>query len=339
MVGNILDNGGSFYNLGHKGRFGSSKSKYWSENAWVSNARDTVLPLIFKKLSGGGLTQKWRSNEVRAGGPEKGKNFFAVGYQVDVMNRNRYLSVVPEKMSTPGDYLVHYYYPDMEHKEKLGTFKADDNPDLMKKLLTVVLRDIHNTQIIKTISLGSFKPVPHTTPDKILPHTFHDGSHGRVLGATKAFIDLVSVHPSANFNGRSTRTFVQLAALECGVQMPVSFCGDFDLVEDPHKYQHFIDVSTELYSLLQKMMVRAFAQKTFVERQKADGKNSYFKLMNGWMDLFKSLEVFGVEAPTEKLSQKQFDMIRHRQWIPLFDSLGGIGWKKNRLVAAVTVGK
>ena len=336
MVGNIFKNGDKpYYNLGYGGKFRSMDSNFKSANSWVANARDTVLPMIFEKLSGGGLKQKWRSNEIRAGGPEKGKNFFAVGYHVEVMNRNKYLTVVPEKMTTPGDYLAHYYYPDLEHKAQLGRLTAEDNPSFMKLLLSVVLKELHDTQLVATRNGDHVKDVPLTTPEKLTDNRYHySPSSTTMFGAAKALIDLISVHPSANFNGRSTRTFVQLAALEAGYQMPVSFCGDFDLVEFPNRYQYFIDLSTQLYTLLQKMMIREFVKKTFVERQKADGKNSYFKLMNGWMDLFKSLEAFGVDPPAKKLTDKQFDMIRHRQWVPLFDSLGGVTWMKNRLLPA-----
>jgi len=248
-----------------------------------------------------------RNDEVRAGGDEPNRTFFATGSHLQVMQQNNYLWVSGAPVPAMNDtYYCYYYYPDTfsHNTSKLGKILPASRIPPYQTNTTVLIRDL---------LLNIFSSLY--------------SNYASFDTAVSVVVDYVSVHPYTDFNGRTCRFIGWLISLTDDQYVMQTFLSDLDLVTSPSGYQAFVRASSDKYFALKKAMLNEMLRKALRLGQKAQDYD-YYNLTQ-WFDLWNSLKVFGIQLYSpNQITQKHLDMIAARQWIPLLDSLaGGQQWR------------
>lgn len=338
-----------------------------TQAAWVKKQVRYVLPLLVNLIGGKLNPEKlpnqkeldnlkdahvYRTGPVRGGGNEYYKPgdpkdrshgfFFASDGQISVMKANPYLTVDQQACDKvrKGCYVA-YYYPDVNHYQTLvkagyvnSTLAAEIrkhekeydpstveepnaitrtmNGKLVKALLTGLFTRIHG----KSIMVDVHKADPKMKDDV--------DSAG-----LDALLGLVSIHPFDDYNGRTTRFFIQYAHMEAHSAPPQSFVSDLDLLTPPEIYGRFVEISTSFNDQVRNEMIAQligdYLDHKLESNHEKRGKR-YFSLP-GWNHLLSSsLGVFGIKIPADqpfKFSAKQLELIEKRRFVGLFDELAG----------------
>jgi len=176
--------------------------------------------------------------------PETGY-FFATKGQVNVMKANPYLEVdakpFPDRVSAtyakdPNAFMTVYYYPDPRHYKGIAKKLGPLASQLLSDYTGQEEQFKNHTQLmIRQLLVDAFttlwnKPV---------------GSGNLFSGGLDAMLVLVSIHPCSDFNGRTTRFYGKLAALDSGMEFDVPFMSDFDLVTPVPTYAKFLQAGTD----------------------------------------------------------------------------------------------
>jgi len=287
--------------------------------SWIKNQTEVVIPLLWGKIAG--TTTKnvtLRSDEVRAGGSNMpGQTFTAPKEEVWAMKKNPYLTVVATQSTSPSDYEVAYYYPDVFHFS--GVAQAGYiSTTLVQELTKYNTTMKTNTQLRQTMTKKLIQ--------ELLDNLFGRW-HGRIVSIStlsEFMIEFVSIHPYADYNGRTTRMYAHLAAYEAFSKnvynpLPHEYISDLDTLSPPSVYGRFTGISsTYIFALMRDMLqelVRAVSLKQ---------TPSYYNLP-GWLDLTKSMQMFGLKS-TVKFDSVDDKLIESRQFAALFNKIIGPNW-------------
>jgi hypothetical protein len=316
--------------------------KFPMNDVWAKKMVDELLPLVYHTLSGTGI--KYRNFGIRAGGDKENRTFDAWAEQCDAMAENDYLETHchknPKEKESP--YLCYYRYPGADSYEGLINTLKPRNPKLVERLqedpvgpdadkltndlIQELLLEMFERLSNKPIGNGKIYPVNERKEDAE-EHPYRGGDTS-LPGVIQAMIDLVSIHPCGDFNGRSTRGFAHLAAISGAMPCPVMALYDFDITASSTHLVKFVDQTTIIYEQIQREMIKHVWEK--VEKKERIGlTNGMSAVGNEFMDIFKPFAVFGADPPT-KWSRKYDRLIEKRLWVDMMDTMGGIKWKQWR---------
>jgi len=144
---------------------------------------------------------------------------------------------------------------------------------------------------------------------------------GDIQGALFAALRMVSIHPCKDFNGRSTRFFMLLAALEGCSAVPVSFMSDFDIVTQFDSYNTFMKNADQGYAQLKIAMLSELLSSlanNVIARQ--------YDLPEWGVFLSTALKQFGNHDFSQRFTDNELDQIRTRAFVPLMDKWFGKSW-------------
>jgi hypothetical protein len=301
--------------------------------AWAKKMVEETLPGIYRELSGG-AELSFRTESVRAGGPigQDPANLWTTGQfvgttqQVAAMQQNPYLSV---EVGGPvngdaGLVATNYFYPDPLRISGLQKATNLISPTMLAK--------IQAAAGYTGASAGSLAPDTQALMKDLLLQMFTNmygksacTAGGDFQGALQMALNLVSIHPCSDFNGRSTRFFMLVAALEgCG-NIPVSFMSDFDIVTQFSAYYRFMQDANAGYLQLKVAMIAELLSSlanNVVARQ--------YDLPE-WSTLLKTaFKSFGTKAFTTELTDAENDQVRKRDFVPLMDQWFGKTWRQGK---------
>jgi len=295
--------------------FGDGKS---SPDAWAKVQLQTFLPALYAQLSNGGV-MKFRTGVVRAGGDEEGKTFITTTQQVAVMKQNPYLVVVDSPPRPDGTVLAYYYYPDPLHRNPAL------KPRVSAALWTAMEEDIakagtnidayyeteafqtHTVQLITELILDGFRRV-------------HGKSPAMDAGGLQIMMDLVGIHPCTDFNGRTTRFYGVVSALESRMEPPIAFMSDFDLCSSLALYGAFLKSATAAYLKLKL----ALTGELLTGVCNAQMPNHY--AVGYWSQLATdALAPISGGKPVQ-FDDSDWDLIRKRRFVALMDKKLGPSW-------------
>ncbi|OFZ17179.1 MAG: hypothetical protein A2X86_01640 [Bdellovibrionales bacterium GWA2_49_15] len=296
-------------NLGmsQDGRFGPAST---TTDAWAEKQLREVLPLVFESVSGKSDPGRnyFRDEGIRAGGNSEGQTFKATAAQVEVMKKNPYIEIEVTPHPSGNGFLVAYYYPDVFHYKKL---KDKLSPELYRELETLdparvwkntQLRRQYNQRIVTDLLKNLFK-----------------STHGRPVSfqgeSVQFLMDLVSIHPFKDFNGRVTRLYYDLAHAEAKVfEIPYSFLADLDLMTDITEYQKILKLGAQGH----KEMMAAMLEELMKARAEKRAPN--YRDLPALDNLWKALQPMGIPQQTT-LSAAQLELIKKRRFHELFELL------------------
>ncbi|MEK6623678.1 MAG: hypothetical protein AABY86_01835, partial [Bdellovibrionota bacterium] len=228
----------ALFEKAQKGNIGMSQNNTFGSfntprDAWVEKQIHEVLPLLFESVSGRSETRRnyFRDEGIRAGGNLEGQTFKATAAQVEVMKGNPYIEIEVTPHPSGEGFLVNYFYPDAFHYTKLK--------DKLSNELYQELQGLNVERLLKNTPLR--KHYNQRIVTDLLKNLFQQYYGRRVdfQGDSVQFLmDLVSIHPFKDFNGRVTRMYYDLAHVEAKLlDIPYSFLADLDLMTDVNEYQ------------------------------------------------------------------------------------------------------
>jgi len=310
----------SIWGLSASGVFGDGKS---TADAWADKMVKEFLPKLYEQLSGGGV-MKFRAEEVRAGGDEEGRNFITTPTQVSVMKANPYL-IVEDKTLPDGTVTAHYYYPDPLHLNP--ALQSRISPALwtacQADVAAVAGKDEAGRKAYRDSS-DSYKQNTLNLMGELIREAFkrvYGKSAAMEAGGLQIMMDLVSIHPCTDFNGRTTRFVGVVAALESRLEPPIAFMSDFDLVTDRTLYGEFLKTATAAYLRLKLALTGELLSGVCNARQPNHYGVSY------WAQLpTDALAPFTGGKPVT-FDASDWPIIQHRQFVALMDKKLGKTWK------------
>jgi len=306
----------------------ASKNGLWGgdsftdKETWAVWVVDTFLPKLYNQLSG--KTMQYRTTPVRAGGiyeqlptdPETGY-FMATKGQADVIAKNTYLTVSskPYAGSTTGQYLISYYYPDPLHpggvvlpalKEEIASTKNYTNPG------SDALFAARTKWLMRELLLDSFRSIWRQPMFRGV---------GDFQGPLEAALRMVSIHPCTDFNGRTTRFFGVIAAMEANKAMHIAYMSDFDIVTDFSRYYAFLTAGNKAYLNLKSATLAELLHAA------ANGKvPQHFQLPDWDNFVSEGLSTYCNKKMSSQFSTEQNELIRTRKFIEFIDKQCGPAW-------------
>jgi hypothetical protein len=302
--------------------FGDCQS---DQSTWAKQQVNVFLPQLYQNLSGSNI--QWRTNQVRAGGdyernwtlPENGE-FLSTRGQLEILNANPYLTVFSSPYTAApyqndnNTFLVHYFYPDPLHLS--DQIRTSLPAELQSRLKTSYGPDDQSAfeqdtaDIIESLLLNVFM--------KYFGEEVHEDSIVRLI------LDLISIHPCYDFNGRTTRFYGIVASMESNLDFFIPFLSDFDVVTPIPAYRHHLIESTTSATILKLSMM--FEAVTAVIHDRSPQYNS----LPEWKQFIElSLDEFQGEVPytfSSTFSHSENELIRQRKFIELFDGWFGLNW-------------
>ena len=276
-----------------------------SRDTWVKDQID-LLTRINSDVRG--IASSFRTESVRAGGPEAGNRFLATHSQAAALAQNPYLelNVVPDPQQR--GLLVEYHYPDVYHFKKLKGRLSDtlyhllETTDPEKFKTDDKLRNETNQKIVSELLRGYIKSI-HNTP----------------INYAHFMATLISIHPYSDFNGRTVRIFSELAGVETSKILPHLFESDLDILTTQAGLKHNLAGATHAYT----HFVRAVVEETFdaVQRKRMP---IYFQhaIMNPILQAFH----LGETDQQLTLADDDLERIRNRNMTDLYNRHLGFGW-------------
>ncbi|MBI2520471.1 MAG: hypothetical protein HYV97_08630 [Bdellovibrio sp.] len=298
-----------------KGHIGLSQNdRFGKENttpdAWIEKQISEVMPLLFESVSGKGDSRRsyFRDEGIRAGGNSEGQTFSATAAQVEVLKKNPYIEVEVRPHPSGEGFLVNYYYPDVFHYKKLKDKLSHElfqelealDPALMWK--NGQMRKQYNQRIITDLLRNLFRQ-----------------NHGRrvnYIGESVQFlVDLVSIHPFKDFNGRVTRLYYDLAHVESKLlDLPYSFLADLDLMTDIAEYQKILRQGAQGH----KEMMAAMLEELMKARAEKRAPN--YRDLPALVNLWKALLPMGIPLQAD-ITPMQMELIKKRRFHELFEMI------------------
>jgi len=250
-----------------------------------------------------------------------GNTFTAPKEEVQAMQKNPYLTVeAKQSNASSGDYEVAYYYPDVFHYDgvaKAGYISTGLIQELTKYNLTMkkdrVLRETMTKKLLQELLNDLFG-------------RWYGKYVSNIRELSKFMIEFVSIHPYADYNGRTTRMYAHLAIYEANSgdgfnSLPHEYISDLDTLSPPTKYGEFTENSSGyIYALMRDMMKELI---TAVSLRKSP---SYYDLP-AWLELTRSMQMFGLQNSV-KFDSLDDKYIETRQFAKLFNKIIGPNWGK-----------
>jgi len=137
-------------------------------------------------------------------------------------------------------------------------------------------------------------------------------------------LDLVSIHPCSDFNGRTTRFYGVAASIDAGWDYFVPFMSDFDLVTRPPIYTQFLIDGSNAALKLKIAMINELMSATANNRQPRQ-----YDLPEWSIFLKESLRTFQGTNPKKFgliFDKEENQMIRSRKFVQLLDKWYGTTW-------------
>jgi len=261
---------------------------------------EKIIPSLINDFGYSGFPNAFRENEVRAGGDEKNGTFIATGYQVEQLQKNKYLFVYAVPTNEVDNYFVHYFYPSKTYSSKFG-MKPISTTTLINELLTLTFKKLHRLSANIVVS-------------------------GKTRANLKATLDYVSIHPYNDLNGRISRFLSHISNFGTKYDLTYAFISDLDLVTDSDLYQNLVDEASAAYTQLSKDM---FVEMLRLLRlnQKAVSTD-YYKLPS-FFGLLNCLRAINAR-PLQNISSFPpaiLEEIRTRNWPKFIDSIAGTNWR------------
>lgn len=299
--------------------------KFSDKETWAVWVVDTFLPKLYNQLSG--KTMQYRTIPVRAGGiyeqlptdPETGF-FMATKGQADVLAKNSYLTVSskPYAGSTTGQTLISYYYPDPLHGAAATSLQAVKDEAAATKNYTAPGSDAlfasRTKFLMRELLVNAFravwrKPMYAPSSTAVSPD---------FQGALQMALQMVSIHPCTDFNGRTTRFFGVLAAMEVNKAMHIAYMSDFDIVTDFTRYYSFLVSGNKAYFNLKAATLAELLHSA------ANGRIPQHFQLPDW-DNFVSdgLITFCNKKMSSSFTNEQNELIRTRKFIEFIDQACG----------------
>jgi len=319
----ITSTDGFKYGIAKNGKFGDGTSA----DAWAQRQLTQVLPRLSKDLSGRPDVVPYRDEEVRAGGDMEGRTFVATPGQVKAMQANPYL-VVNAAAQPDGNYFVYYYYPDPAHLNP--ALKSRVSPQLWADMTASTYAGAddpkfkaHCKQLIQDLVLDMFKRHYGQAVAISTDSTVKDG--------LSIILDMVSIHPFTDYNGRTTRFYLAAAIFESAVKVsgawqggaaPSAFISDFDLVTPKGDYAKQVLAGTSAVANLRAAMVAEFIK---AASNPSYGPPKHFDLP-AWEQFPNDALAWARGSTNVAFGAGDWDTIRTRNFVPLLDSKLGKNW-------------
>jgi len=293
-----------------------------NKSDWIKNQTQVVIPKLWSMIAGTQQkTAELRVGEVRVGGSNMPNNTFAVSKEeLAAMLANPFLTV--ESYPSGNNFEVAYYYPDMFHYQ--GVAKAGYlSPQTVK-----FLNSINKAAAKKDVALQT--STNRRIMSELLENLFsrwHGQRITSVRDLARLMIEFVSIHPYAEFNGRTTRMYAHLALYESAVgeigsvPLPHEYISDFDTIIPTRKYGGFMEIASPVISKLMRDL-----QKEMIVASASHAAPNYFALP-GWTDLTTSLRIFGLKGSIQWTSA-DLSLIEKRMFTQLLDKNIGPDWGK-----------
>jgi len=248
-----------------------------------------------------------------------GNTFTAPKEEVWAMQKNPYLTVEAKPSTvSPGDFEVAYYYPDVFHYDgvaKAGYISPSLIQELMKYNSTMkmnkALRERMNAKLIQELLDNFFG-------------RWYGQSVSSISNLSTFMVEFVSIHPYADYNGRTTRMYAHLAAYETnggnfGASLPHEYISDMDTLSPPRSYGSFTEISSQyIFALMRDMLIELI---TSVSLKRTP---SYYNLP-AWLELTRSMQMYGLQNPV-KFDSTDDKYIETRQFTKLFNKIIGPNW-------------
>lgn len=262
------------------------------QNKMRTNLTEVMLD-VHNKLNGkneASVISFFRTEGVRAGGDEVGKTFEVTKEQLEVLQKNPYLEV--EVITKDGKTFVSYHYPDVFHYKKLkGMISPKLYQTLEKNPAEVFMKDAEARNLL----------------NRVLIKELYDDFVTKFYKGKADWVDLISIHPFADYNGRTVRLLQKIA----DPTITNTFLGDFDLLL-PKEFQSATAVTAtaaqnELMADLFDELIRAKTEKRMPDYIKTKAIDKY--LNNAYVVPMKLNLDSGIIQ----------DKIAQRKWPDLFN--------------------
>lgn len=237
------------------------------------------------------IKQTFRSEGIRAGGDEAGKSFLATTEQLKTMQANSYLEVV----STPqgNNHLVHYFYPDALHYKKL---KGKIPDELFNRLGTYDPNQLMNDHGLRN-SLNK----------ELISELVKDFSKRYKAGKAE-WIDLISIHPFEDMNGRTVRMMQEIFAN--GENHFI--LGDIDILQPLAEQKVYWQRSATAHQNFQADLIDEFLM------AKTENRMPDYLKTNALKDYVN--RAFPTPMKIDLDDHATLELIRNRQWLPLLEN-------------------
>lgn len=256
--------------------------------------------------------------------------------QLDELKANRFLKLQVQPDVSTGYFNVTIEYPSVYQWQRL---KSDLDPEFARELGDVNLSKVPaNSEKFKTLNQKFLDQLLHSTFRKY---------HGQSLDrASELMKDLISIHPGADFNGRSIRLYLEAAEIESNRHPGYHFLSDLDLFTTPEAYRKMMKSGAEEYALFQ---ARALTE-VVAARNEGRVPNLHLLQQDGETlrsTFGRSLESVGLPIDGD-FSHEQSELIRQRNWTKLLSKFGSatfdlsdpVSWQRafNRYVKGTSSG-
>jgi len=241
------------------------------------------------------------------------------------MKANPYLTVMDSPPRPDGTVLVYYYYPDPLHlnpalqsRVSAGLWTAmqanqkEAGTDQSKWLAYEASSDSYKANtiaLLKELILEAFTRV-------------YGQSAEMDAGGLQIMMDLVSIHPCADFNGRTTRFVGVVAAIDSRLEPPIAYMSDFDIVTPRNYYGQFLRASTAAYLALKKDMTGELLTGV------CNGVTPDHYHVNSWAEFSKNSLTPLTGGKAVSFDSSDYELIRTREFVNLMDrKFTPTGWK------------
>lgn len=242
------------------------------------------------------LDQVLRNEGIRAGGDEAGKTFIATTHQLETMKANPYLEVV----STPQGkhHLVHYFYPDVFHFKKL---KGKISDELYQKLSS-----LNQDQLMNDHNLRQ-------QLNKQLLKELVDDFSTRMKAGKANWVELISIHPFEDMNGRTSRMLQELYNNGSNHFL----LGDLDILLPVDEQNVYWRKAAKAHQQLQADLIDELLM------AKAEGRMPDYMKTTAIQDYLN--HGFATPMDIDLNNQENLELIRKRNWVPLMEKGKDLG--------------
>ena len=236
------------------------------------------------------ITQTLRDEGIRAGGDRVGKTFLATDLQLKTMQANPYLEVHSVPHGT--NHLVHYFYPDIFHYKKLEGRISNSLYEKLSQLNHDQLLDNHDHR--------------RNLNRQLINELIEDFSSRHKAGKAN-WVDLISIHPFEDMNGRTVRMMQKVFA-----NGKAHFVlGDMDILLPINHQKMYLHKSDLAYGKLQLDLIDEFltakSEKRMPDYLKTGALKEYVN------NAFPTLMKIDID------NQQILELIRNREWVSLID--------------------
>jgi len=267
---------------------------------WVRQQVDDILPGLARSASGERAIT-FRAGTVRAGGDYAGQKFYATPAQLENLKKNPYLQNVRAKAAdNQMGYLVSYEYPTVSNfrclKEKLS-------PQLFAKLERLTPTQLSDPKVTGPLNQRLLK--------ELLTDLF-SRHYDKPMTPERFNREFISIHPFADFNGRTSRLYLDASAAAHNAGAMDMMWSDFDLLLDL-EFQEPLNRVSSTYPYRTRIALIAELQSA-----RYDAQVPQYLRGSIWKELPQSLRAF--QVPDSVLTHPAYlELIRKRDITRLLD--------------------